>query len=945
MIAPQDIRTADPIVASDIYSGFFALGGKVVDAHGRSPFDIEPASAAWAEMLHGFSWLRHLRAADTSLARANAQALVGDWMAASRRGGPPVAWLAPVMARRLLSWLSQSPIVLDGADGRFYRRLMRSIARQATILQRQVDGGLDGEARLWAVLALAEVSLCAENGAPFRRGSRQFLDELNRQVLGDGGHVSRDPALLVDLLLDLLPLRQAYAARGAEVPLPLLNAIDRMMPMLRMFRHSDGTLALFNGMGVTQPDFVATILAYDDSRTLPLTNAPYSGYQRLEAGPSVLICDMGAPPPVAFATRAHAGPLSFEFSSGANRLIVNCGRLSTAAPSAIAAARSTAAHSTLILADQSAGGFLAVPGFAAELDGALVGGASPIVVKRRIEAGGAALEATHDGYASAFGLLHRRHLTLSDDGLRLEGVDSLLEASTGGGGPVPAALRFHLHPAARPSVQRPTVPASCCRPRAGQRWLFEAAGLGRLSIEPSILFASAEGPRQTGQIVIEAEGRGGPRPALVADPARLARFDRSAAAFPPGDRSMVLPPPRPIDRSAASPIAGGMAGLWRAFGPAQVRSMRPDDQSDGPHGKRSPPDQTGSPLRVGQDRPCRFRRLPRGAGHRADLHRRHAARPASPMAWTVLDVADVTGFPELMDGRLKTLHPNIHGGLLAIRENPAHEAAMLAHAIRPIDLLVVNLYPFEATVAAGGDYDACIETIDIGGPAMIRGAAKNHGDVDGGGRCRRLRRHPRRDSPPTRVRPPAVFRRRMAQKALARTAAYDAAISNWLAGTLDDRRGAALPGARRHARRGTALRREPPPVKPPSTARPRRGPGVATARQVQGKPLSYNNLADTDAAFELVAEFDPAAGAAVAIIKHANPCGAATGDTLLAAYRKALACDPVSAFGGIVACNHPLDAAAARGDRQDLHRGDHRPRRRATKRSPSSPPRRTCGCC
>jgi uncharacterized heparinase superfamily protein len=509
VIAPQDIRTADPIVANDIYSGFFALGGKVVDAHGRSPFDIEPASTAWAEMLHGFSWLRHLRAADTSLARANAQALVGDWMTASRRGRPPVAWLAPVMARRLLSWLSQSPIVLDGADGRFYRRLMRSIARQATALQRQVDGGLDGEARLWAVLALAEVSLCAENGVPFRRGSRQFLDELNRQVLGDGGHVSRDPALLVDLLLDLLPLRQAYAARGAEVPLPLLNAIDRMMPMLRMFRHSDGTLALFNGMGVTQPDFVATILAYDDSRTLPLTNAPYSGYQRLEAGPSVLICDMGAPPPVAFAARAHAGTLSFEFSSGANRLIVNCGRLSTAAPSAIAAARSTAAHSTLTLADQSAGSFLAVPGFAAELDGALVGGASPIVVKRRTEAGGAALEATHDGYASAFGLLHRRHLTLSDDGLRLEGVDSLLEASTGGAGsaPVPAALRFHLHPAVRP-VFNADGSGVVLATASGQRWLFEAEGLA-LAIEPSILFASAEGPRQTGQIVIEADGRAG----------------------------------------------------------------------------------------------------------------------------------------------------------------------------------------------------------------------------------------------------------------------------------------------------------------------------------------------------------------------------------------------------------------------------------------------------
>lgn len=272
------------------------------------------------------------------------------------------------------------------------------------------------------------------------------------------------------------------------------------------------------------------------------------------------------------------------------------------------------------------------------------------------------------------------------------------------------------------------------------------------------------------------------------------------------------------------------------------------------------------------------------------------------------EVADVTGFPEMMDGRVKTLHPKIHGGLLAIRENPEHEAAMLAHGIDPIDLLVVNLYPFEATVAKGAGWDETIENIDIGGPAMIRGASKNHQDVavvvdvaDYGAILAELDQHAGGTSLP--------MRKKLAQKAYARTAAYDAAISNWLAGaigeTTPDYRAAggklAEPmryGENPHQSAGFYLTGE-------------NRPGVATARQVQGKQLSYNNVNDTDAAFELVSEFDPARTAAVAIIKHANPCGVAEGASLKDAYLRAQACDPVSAFGGIVALNKKLDAEAA----------------------------------
>lgn len=273
----------------------------------------------------------------------------------------------------------------------------------------------------------------------------------------------------------------------------------------------------------------------------------------------------------------------------------------------------------------------------------------------------------------------------------------------------------------------------------------------------------------------------------------------------------------------------------------------------------------------------------------------------------VIDVSELTGFPEMMDGRVKTLHPKVHGGLLAIRANKEHAGAMKTHGIKPIDLLVVSLYPFEATVAKGAGFEDCIENIDIGGPAMIRAAAKNHDDVA-------VIVDPNDYAPLLDALKAGGttldFRRRLAAKAYARTAAYDAAISNWFAEQLKE----TAPTFRAFG--GTlveALRYGENPHQAAAFYRtPERRPGVATARQVQGKQLSYNNINDTDAAYECVAEFDPARSAACVIVKHANPCGVAEGASLEDAYRKALRCDSTSAFGGIVAVNRTLDAEAAR---------------------------------
>ncbi|KGJ20367.1 bifunctional phosphoribosylaminoimidazolecarboxamide formyltransferase/IMP cyclohydrolase [Paracoccus sanguinis] len=275
---------------------------------------------------------------------------------------------------------------------------------------------------------------------------------------------------------------------------------------------------------------------------------------------------------------------------------------------------------------------------------------------------------------------------------------------------------------------------------------------------------------------------------------------------------------------------------------------------------------------------------------------------------TVTDVAEVTGFPEMMDGRVKTLHPAVHGGLLALRDNPEHVAAMDAHGIAPIDLLVVNLYPFEATVARGADYAEAVENIDIGGPAMIRAAAKNHGFVatvvDVQDYDALLAELNANDGATT-----LAFRQRLAQAAYARTAAYDAAVSAWMAGAIQQ------DAPRRRAFAGTlaqTLRYGENPHQTAAFYTDGTGrPGVATARQWQGKELSYNNINDTDAAFELVAEFDPATPA-VAIIKHANPCGVALGTSFAEAYGRAFDCDRTSAFGGIIALNGTLDEATAR---------------------------------
>ena len=512
LFAPQDLRTADPTVAGDIYAGFFVFEGRSLATGGRSPFDFVPPTPAWGESLYGFGWLRHLRAAGTALAQANARSLVDEFISTGN-GDRRLARETRVVARRLISFVSQSPLILEGADHAFYRRFLKAIGRSVRDLERDVRAHALPDRRLLAATALCYAGLCCEGlEKPLRRATRLLSRELDRQILADGGHASRNPRMVIELLFDLLPLRQMFASREVDTPEALLHAIDRMLPMLRLFRHGDGTLSHFNGMGVTAADHLATLLTYDDMRSQPIHHAPHSGYERLEAGKTLLVADVGRPPPTALSREAAAGCLSFEFSSGPQRIIVNCGVPRSADPAVLLAARSTAAHSTASVGDVSSCRFLTRQGSWLEriLAGWLLRRLGPVAVSgpARVHAERGqrdqvqVLEASHDGYSSRFGLVHRRRWRLSGEGQWLEGEDFF--ASEGPAShDARAVIRFHLAPGIRASRVHGGRMVMLVLP-SREAWQFEV-DRGEAQLEESVFFSSANGTRRTEQIVLAVE--------------------------------------------------------------------------------------------------------------------------------------------------------------------------------------------------------------------------------------------------------------------------------------------------------------------------------------------------------------------------------------------------------------------------------------------------------
>ncbi|MDQ0349830.1 heparinase II/III family protein [Ancylobacter vacuolatus] len=512
LFAPHELRTGDPARAGEFYAGRYSFAGKLVLTDGASPFEMVPPSPEWARELYSFGWLRHLQAAASPIARAHARALVGDWIA-MRGHRLPQASAPEIAARRVASWLTQAPLILQDADPGFHRRFIRSLTAQVRYIKSVGPNAPDGRARLACALTLSLASLCmADQTRLMRAAQKRLIDELDRQVLGDGGHVSRNPGMLIEVLLDLLPLRQSYAARHVAPPPALLNAIDRMMPMLRFFRHVDGAFALFNGMGPTPADVLATVLAYDDARGRPVSNAPYSGYQRMEAGGTVVIADTGAPPPLPLSLEAHAGCLSFELSAGRHRIVVNCGLPAAGREEWRAVARQTAAHSTVVVEDTSSCRFLSAGPLTRLCGAPVLGGPADLHVDRGERGGADVLRASHDGYVRRFGVVHQRSWRLSADGMRLDGED-LFRVAQGEEFPTDQpgryAVRFHLHPSIEPS-RASDGQTVILRLPDGDDWAFTAPE-SAVVIEESIFLGSNAGPRRAEQLVITGNARQTPR--------------------------------------------------------------------------------------------------------------------------------------------------------------------------------------------------------------------------------------------------------------------------------------------------------------------------------------------------------------------------------------------------------------------------------------------------
>jgi uncharacterized heparinase superfamily protein len=532
LFAPQDLRTADPTIATDIYSGFFAFAGRAITTSGRSPFSFVPPSRAWAEALYGFGWLRHLRAAGTALAQANARSLVDEFVT-SRLGDKHTACQTHIVARRLMSLISQSPLILEGADHAFYQRFLRLIGQVVRDLERRVRAGALPFDQLMAAVALCYAGLCCEGlEKTLKRATRLLVRELDRQVLADGGHASRNPRIVVELLFDLLPLRQMYASREIDTPESLLHAVDRMLPMVRLFRHGDGTLSHFNGMGETAADHLATLLTYDDMRSQPIHHAPHSGYERLEAGRSLLVADVGAAPPLPLSAEAGAGCLSFEFSSGAQRIVVNCGTPRIAAEAVIQASRSTVAHSTASIDDVSSCQIVGLKGrwldrkvagwLMRRIGPVVIGGPERVTAERSERDHVQVLNASHDGYRARFGLIHERRWQVFPNGEILEGEDAFRSEGASASSRE-AIIRFHLAPGIKASRAQGGRVVMLVLPNR-EAWQFTVSP-GEAYVEDSAFLAASDGMRRTEQIVLAV------RPSET--PSVRWRFERLARTFSP----------------------------------------------------------------------------------------------------------------------------------------------------------------------------------------------------------------------------------------------------------------------------------------------------------------------------------------------------------------------------------------------------------------------------
>ncbi|HJO96468.1 MAG: heparinase II/III family protein [Rhodospirillales bacterium] len=483
--APTEIRGTPP----EVWPGDEAAGRAILD--GTFTVDggtVETGDAAWREggvELQGFDWLSHLKAVANDEARRRARKLTAAWIDAHQRWSLP-AWRVDVIGTRLANWFSHYGALIQGAEEGFERNLLTSAARQARHLARTAASEAENWRTFRAVKGMVYAGVCLPGREhDLDLGLRLLERALARQILPDGGHVTRNPAVLLAVLRTLVALRATLIVAHVEVPSDLQGAIDRMAPMVRCLRHGDGRLALFNGGGEVEETDIARVLAQTGSRGKALLSAPHSGFHRMACGRTLIIADTGAPPPPGADADAAAGTLGFEMSVGRQRFVVNCGAARD--PKWRAALRSSAAHSTVIVDDVNSSEVLSPEGLGRRPD--------HVFATRREAHGNLLIEASHDGYAHLFGLLHRRLIHMTPDGSEVLGEDILSGRPAAGEG----RARFHLHPAIQASVLGDGATVILKPPR-GKAWHFKAQG-ARVSITESVYVANPGDIRRTQQIV------------------------------------------------------------------------------------------------------------------------------------------------------------------------------------------------------------------------------------------------------------------------------------------------------------------------------------------------------------------------------------------------------------------------------------------------------------
>ncbi len=477
-----------------IHGGVFTLEGDRLELHNAN-WNPEGVDEAWIRYIHGFEWLRDLRSLGGNKGRMAARAMIDNWMAQHPHPHPEEAnWQPDVVGLRLSNWLSSFTFFGESASEEFQCQFYLSLARQVRHLSKSMPGNISGIPMLHALRGLAYAGLAMEGREQLLEQALNLLHkEIGRQILSDGGHVSRNPQQLLDAIIVLIDIRSALRQGGYPCPEKILHALDRAVPALRFFRHADRNFALFNGAQEGNEELVKQVTMHSGSRARTLNSLPHTGYERLSVGRGLIIMDTGKAPKWPHDVTSHAAPLAFEMSYGRERIIVNCGAHPTNAEWQDTL-RFTAAHSTLTIDDRNA--------YEIHKDGSLSRKAKKVSLNREDMIGAVLVDASHDGYVPVNGITHRRRLYYADQGNDLRGEDTLT-CTTGLTKPHVIAVRFHLHPKVNASLVKEGEEAILALP-GGTGWSFTASG-AQLHIEDSIYLGEGIRPRKTKQLVILAD--------------------------------------------------------------------------------------------------------------------------------------------------------------------------------------------------------------------------------------------------------------------------------------------------------------------------------------------------------------------------------------------------------------------------------------------------------